>query len=158
MTAKNMWEKPATTQIEDTAIIPIAEIASTTEWMNQVVIINRHSTDLVNTDVVQQGYMMHGHPSSMGFVHLNKMTQSRLKKRFPFYDKSDPLYAMLEARIKLIVGKGIVKKYEARRDGVTGFDYSKWIDDKVEQEFEEFINWRPHYLEIANGTSQESDD
>ena len=158
MTTKTMQEKPATTPTESTAIIPIAEIASTEEWKNQIAVISRHSTDLVNSDVVQQGYMMHGHPASMGFVHLNKMSQSRLKKRFPFYDKSDPLFAMLEAQVKLVVGRGLLKKYEARRDGVTGFDYAKWIDAEVDKVFSEFVNWRPHYLEIANGTSQESDE
>lgn len=153
MTAKNMQEEPANTQTEETALIPIAEIASTTEWMNQVAIINRRSTDLVNLDVVQNGYMLHGKPSSMAFMNLNQMTSSRMKKKFPFYDKNDPLFAMLEAKVKYVVGQGIVKKYEAYRDGtIRNFDHMKWINAEVEKVFNDFVNWRPHYLEIADGT------
>ena len=151
MSTNKMQDKPADTPVttESGAIIPCAEIASTTEWMNQVAIINRHSTDLVNMDVVQQGYMAHGHPASMGFVHLNKMTSSRMKRKFPFYDKNDPCFAMLEAKVKNVVGKGILKKYEARKYGES-FDYLKWIDEHVEKVFADFVTWRPHYMELAH--------
>ena len=74
---EEVQEKPATPQTEESVIFPIAEIASEEQWNHQVAILNRKSSDLVNSDVVQQGYMVHGHPASMGFIHLNKMTTSR---------------------------------------------------------------------------------
>ena len=144
-------EKPASGQTESTALIPIAEIASEEEWDKQVAILNRKSTDLVNSDVVQYGYMAHGHPASMGFIHLNKMTASRMRKKFPFYDRNDRLFAMLEAKVKHVVGQGILKKYEFRNRGEY-IDYAKWIDRETEKVFEDFKNWRPHYLELTNGT------
>ena len=152
MSTNKMQDKPADTPVttENGAIIPCAEIASTTEWMNQVAIINRKAGDLVDLDVVQQGYMAHGHPASMGFIHLNKMTSSRMRKKFPFYDRNDPCFAMLEARVEHAVGQGILKKYEARKSGEY-IDYLKWIDREVDKIFEEFKNWMPHYKELEHG-------
>lgn len=153
---EEVQEKPATPQIEESAIFPIAEIASEEQWNRQIAILNRKSTDLVNSDVVATGYMAHGHPASMGFVHLNKMTASRMRKKFPFYDRDDRLFAMLEAKVKYIVGQGILKKYEYRRRGEY-IDYAKWIDREVEKVFDDFKNWKPHYEELTNG-SHETDN
>lgn len=153
---EEVQEKPASGQTESTALIPIAEIASTEEWEHQVAILNRKSTDLVNSDVVATGYMAHGHPASMGFIHLNKMTASRMRKKFPFYDRNDSLFAMLEAKVKYVVGQGILKKYEFRKRGEY-IDYAKWIDREVEKVFDDFKNWKPHYEELTNG-SRETDN
>lgn len=154
MTQKEeVQEKPASGQTESTALIPIVEIASIAQWEMQVALLNRKSTDLIASDTVAQGYMAHGHPSSMGFVHLNKMTSSRMRKKFPFYDRNDPLFAMLEAKVKYIVGQGILKKYECRKRGEY-IDYAKWIDKEVEKVFDEFRNWKPHFEELTNGTAK----
>ena len=152
-TNKEVREKPAMTLAEESAIIPIAQIASSAEWNHQVTILNRKSTDLVNTDVVAHGYMVHGHPASMGFINLNKMTASRMRKQFPFFDRKDPLFAMLEAKLKYIVGQGILKKYEYRKRGEY-IDYAKWIDREVAKVFDDFKNWKPHYEELAHGSSK----
>lgn len=154
MTTNNMQEKPANTPTENGAVIPIAEIASTFEWTNQVAIINRKATDLVNLDVVKDGYMVSGKPSSMAFMNLNQMTSSRMKKHFPFYDRNDPLFAMLEARVKLKVGEGMVKKYEARRSG-TRFDHNKWINEQTELVFRDFANWKPIFAELGHESSHD---
>lgn len=154
MTQKEeVQEKPATPQTEDSVIFPIAEIASEEQWNHQIAILNRKSSDLVNSDVVQQGYMVHGHPASMGFIHLNKMTTSRMRKKFPFYDHNDSLFAMLEAKVKYVVGQGILKKYEYRKRGEY-IDYAKWIDKEVEKVFDDFRNWKPHYEALTNGSSK----
>ncbi len=150
---EEVQEKPASEQIESTALIPTAEIASTEEWDHQITLLNRKSSDLVNSDVVQQGYMVHGHPASMGFIHLNKMTKSRMCKKFPFYSHDDPLFAMLEAKVKYVVGQGILKKYEYRKRGEY-IDYAKWIDKEVEKVFDDFRNWKPHYEALTNGSSK----
>ena len=151
MTQKEeVQEKPASGQTESTALIPIVEIASIAQWEMQVALLNRRSTDLIACDTVAQGYMAHGHPSSMGFVHLNMMTSSRMRKKFPFYDRNDPLFAMLEAKVKYIVGQGILKKYECRKRGEY-IDYAKWIDKEAEKVFDEFRNWKPHFEELTNG-------
>lgn len=153
-TNKEVQEKPATTLAEESAVIPIAQIASTAEWNHQVTILNRKSTDLVNTDVVAQGYMLHGHPASMGFINLNKMTASRMRKQFPFFDRKDPLFAMLEAKLKYIVGQGILKKYEYRKRGEY-IDYAKWIDKEWAKLLEEFRTWKPSFLELTDGATQD---
>ena len=154
MTQKEeVQEKPATPQTEESVIFPIAEIASEEQWNHQIAILNRKSSDLVNSEVVQQGYMVHGHPASMGFIHLNKMTTSRMRKKFPFYSHDDPLFAMLEAKVKYVVGQGILKKYECRKRGEY-IDYAKWIDKEVEKIFDDFRNWKPHFEELTNGTAK----
>lgn len=158
MTQKEeVQETPATPQTEESVIFPIAEIASEEQWNRQVAILNRKSSDLVNSDVVQQGYMVHGHPAGMGFIHLNKMTSSRMRKKFPFYSHSDPLFAMLEAKVKYIVGQGILKKYEYRKRGEY-IDYAKWIDKEVEKVFDDFRNWKPHFEELTNGSQADDNE
>ena len=71
---EEVQEKPATPQTEESAIIPIAEIASEEQWNRQIAILNRRSTDLVNSG--RGGYGLHGPRSSFehGLRHLNKMT------------------------------------------------------------------------------------
>lgn len=130
-------------------VIPSVMDAHTTEQLNQTLtMMERHATDLVNTDVVREGYMAHGHPAALGFQHLSTMTNSRLKKRFPLFDKSQPLFHILYARGRVIVGEELVKKYEARRAGRT-YDYAKAIDRRFDKMFAELDSYQELLRTIA---------
>jgi hypothetical protein len=117
--------------------------------------MERHASDLVASDVVRDGYLAHGHPAALGFQHLNTMTSSRIKKRFPLFDKSEPLFRILWAKGKLIVGEELVKKYEARREGKT-YDYTKAINKRFDKMFSEVEKYREHLREIAYNDMVES--
>ena len=76
------------------------------------------------------------------------MTASRIRKRFPLAVKDDPLFAMLYAQGKLIVGQGLVKKYKARAEGKT-FNHTKWIDKEFDKLFSNLDIYREQLREIA---------
>lgn len=155
MTTTN--EMTATAGFPVTVPTPVTEntalVATTMEEFNQAIAATeRAATDLVATPVVKDGYMAHGHPAEMGFIHLNTMTASRLKKHFPFYDKSEPLFRLLTAQGKLIVGRGLVKKYEARLAGKK-FDHMKWINKEFDKLFSNIEEYRVHLKEIEYNDS-----
>lgn len=127
----------AHSQVQTVTAIPSVKDAHTTEQLNQTLtLMERHATDLVNTDVVREGYMAHGHPAALGFQHLSTMTNSRLKKHFPLFDRTQPLFRILWVQGRMIVGEELVNKYEARKSGKT-YDYAKSIDRRFKKMFDE---------------------
>lgn len=129
--------------------IPSVTLARTTEQLNQTLtLMERHATDLVNSSIVREGYMAHGHPAELGFQHLSTMTTSRLKKRFPLFEKKQPLFHILWAKGRVIVGEELVKKYEARREGRV-YDYTKAIDERFDNMFTELEQYQDVLRDIA---------
>lgn len=131
-----------------TALPDVKSVRTTEELTQALTLMERRASDLVALDVVREGYMAHGHPAALGFQHLNTMTSSRLKKAFPLFDKSEPLFHILWAKGKLIVGEEIVKKYEARREGKT-YDYAKAINSRFAKMFKELDDYREVLLNIS---------
>lgn len=131
-----------------TALPDVKSVRTTEELTQALTLMERRASDLVALDVVREGYMAHGHPAALGFQHLNTMTSSRLKKAFPLFDKSEPLFHILWAKGKLIVGEEIVKKYEARRDGRT-YDYAKAINSRFAKMFKELDGYREVLLNLS---------
>lgn len=122
--------------------------ARTTEELEQsLTLMERHATDLVASDVVREGYLAHGHPAQLGFQHLATMTSSRLKKQFPLFDKSQPLFRILWVQGRVIVGEELVKKYEARRAGKT-YDYTKSINSRFKKMFSDIEAYREKLREL----------
>lgn len=138
----------AVSQVQTVTAIPSVMDARTTEQLNQtLMLMERHATDLVASDVVRTGYMSHGHPAQLGFQHLSTMTNSRLKKRFPLFNKEEPLMHILWVQGRVIVGEEIVKKYEARRDGKT-YDYAKSIDRRFDKMFKDLDKYKDLVKEL----------
>jgi len=130
------------------ATITSVMTARTTEELEQsLTLMERHATDLVASDVVREGYLAHGHPAQLGFQHLSTMTSSRLKKQFPLFDKSQPLFRILWAQGRVIVGEELVKKYEARRAGKT-YDYTKSINSRFKKMFSDIEVYREKLREL----------
>lgn len=135
------------------AIVPVDKkpsvptVTTMERWELMVKATDKASTDLVASPVVREGYMKGGHSADMGFIHLNSMTAARVKKRFPVADKHDPLFRMLYAQGKLVVGQGLVKKYEARAAGMD-FDYKKWINRRFDELFDNLDKYRERLAEI----------
>lgn len=139
-----MDSSPATDVVQSaTPIQDVLTVKSMEQLENTLALMERRATDLVASDVVREGYMAHGHPAALGFQHLSTMTSSRLKKKFPLFDRTQPLFHILWAKGRLIVGEELVKKYEARRDGKT-YDYTKSIDRKFKKMFEELNSYAEH--------------
>ena len=149
-TASKMESNPSeNVPSQASATITNVMTVRTTDELNQsLTLMERHASDLVASDIVREGYLAHGHPASLGFQHLNTMTSSRIKKRFPLFDKSEPLFRILWAKGKLIVGEELVKKYEARKAGKT-YDYTKSINKRFDKMFAEVEQYREHLREIA---------
>lgn len=118
------------------------------KWNQIIQTAEKEAGDLVASPIVRDGYLAHGHPADLGFIHLNSMTSSRIRKRFPLAVKDDPLFAMLYAQGKLIVGKGLVKKYTARKEGKT-FDHTKWINKEFDKLFDSLDTYREMLREIT---------
>ena len=131
-----------------TALPDVKSVRTTEELTQALTLMERRASDLVALDVVREGYMAHGHPAALGFQHLNTMTSSRLKKAFPLFDKTEPLFHILWAKGKLIVGEELVKKYEARRNGKT-YDYTKAINSRFAKMFKELDDYREVLLNIS---------
>lgn len=131
-----------------TAIQSVLNVRTTTELNQTLALMERRATDLVACDVVREGYMAHGHPAALGFQHLSTMTNSRLKKRFPLFDRSQPLFRILWVQGRVIVGEELVKKYEARRSGKT-YDYTKSIDKRFKKMFDELQKYQEVLHNIA---------
>lgn len=131
-----------------TAIQSVLDVRTTTELNQTLALMERRATDLVACDVVREGYMAHGHPAVLGFQHLSAMTISRLKKRFPLFDRSQPLFRILWVQGRVIVGEELVKKYEARRSGKT-YDYTKSIDKRFKKMFDELQQYQEVLHSIA---------
>lgn len=127
---------------------PVQVVDTWDKWNQIIQTTERQATDLVASPIVRDGYLAHGHPADLGFIHLNSMTSSRIRKRFPLAVKDDPLFAMLYAQGKLIVGKGLVKKYTARKEGKT-FDHTKWINKEFDKLFDSLDTYREMLREIA---------
>lgn len=127
---------------------PVQVVDTWDKWNQIIKTTERQATDLVASPIVRDGYLAHGHPADLGFIHLNSMTASRIRKRFPLAVKDDPLFAMLYAQGKLIVGKGLVKKYTARKEGKT-FDHTKWINKEFDKMFDGLDKYREMLREIA---------
>ena len=124
-----------------TAIQSVLSVRTTEELNQTLTLMERRATDLVACDVVREGYMAHGHPAALGFQHLSTMTSSRLKKRFPLFDRSQPLFRILWVQGRVIVGEELVKKYEARKSGKT-YDYIKSIDLRFKKMFDELQQYQ----------------
>ena len=124
-----------------TAIQSVLSVRTSEELNQTLTLMERRATDLVACDVVREGYMAHGHPAALGFQHLSTMTSSRLKKRFPLFDRSQPLFRILWVQGRVIVGEELVKKYEARKSGKT-YDYIKSIDKRVQKMFNELQQYQ----------------
>lgn len=118
------------------------------QWNEVIATTEKTAGDLVASPIVRDGYLAHGHPADLGFIHLNSMTASRIRKRFPLAVKDDPLFRMLYAQGKLIVGQGLVKKYKARAEGKT-FNHTKWIDKEFDKLFSNLDIYREQLREIA---------
>ena len=131
-----------------TALPDVKSVHTTEELTQALMLMERRASDLVALDVVREGYMAHGHPASLGFQHLNTMTSSRLKKAFPLFDRTEPLFHILWAKGKLIVGEELVKKYEARKEGKT-YDYTKAINSRFAKMYKELDEYREVLLNIA---------
>ena len=131
-----------------TAIQSVLSVRTTEELNQALTLMERHATDLVACDVVREGYMAHGHPAELGFQHLSTMTRSRLKKRFPLFDRSQPLFRILWVQGRVIVGEELVKKYEARKSGKT-YDYIKSIDRRFKKMFDELQQYEEVLHSIA---------
>lgn len=127
---------------------PVQVVDTWDKWNQIIQTTERQATDLVASPIVRDGYLAHGHPADLGFIHLNSMTSSRIRKRFPLAVKDDPLFAMLYAQGKLIVGKGLVKKYTARKEGKT-FDHTKWINKEFDKLFDSLDTYREMLREIT---------
>lgn len=128
--------------------LTVADVTTWGQWNQMIEATERAAGDLVASPIVRDGYLAHGHPADLGFIHLNSMTSCRIRKRFPLAVKEDPLFAMLYAQGKLIVGQGLVKKYEARSTGKK-FDHLKWIDKKFDELFNSLGAYREALREIA---------
>lgn len=126
---------------------PVQVVDTWDKWNQIIQTTERQATDLVASPIVRDGYLAHGHPADLGFIHLNSMTSSRIRKRFPLAVKDDPMFAMLYAQGKLIVGKGLVKKYTARKEGKT-FDHTKWINKEFDKLFDSLDTYREMLREI----------
>ena len=124
-----------------TAIQSVLSVRTSEELNQTLTLMERRATDLVACDVVREGYMAHGHPAALGFQHLSTMTSSRLKKRFPMFDRSQPLFRILWVQGRVIVGEELVKKYEARKSGKT-YDYIKSIDKRFQKMFDELQQYQ----------------
>lgn len=156
MTEQNLKPKNEYAPFPETAPqqTPVAVDAASTleQWGQLVSATEKMAGDLVASPIVREGYLAHGHPAELGFQHLNTMTNSRIRKRFPLATKDEPLFAMLWAQGKLIVGKGLVKKYTARKEGKE-VDYKKWIDREFDKLFSNLDKYREQLREIAyNGS------
>lgn len=127
---------------------PVQVVDTWDKWNQIIQTTERQATDLVASPIVRDGYLAHGHPADLGFIHLNSMTSSRIRKRFPLAVKDDPMFAMLYAQGKLIVGKGLVKKYTARKEGKT-FDHTKWINKEFDKLFDSLDKYREMLREIT---------
>lgn len=137
---------PVTVPAQQTQTAPIVNTWG--QWNEIISKAEKEAGDLVASPIVRDGYLAHGHPADLGFIHLNSMTASRIRKRFPLAVKDDPLFAMLYAQGKLIVGKGLVKKYTARKEGKT-FDHTKWINKEFDKMFDGLDKYREMLREIA---------
>ena len=131
-----------------TAIQSVLSVRTSEELNQALTLMERHATDLVASDVVREGYMAHGHPAALGFQHLASMTTSRLKKKFPLFDRTEPLFRILWVQGRVIVGEELVKKYEARKSGKT-YDYIKSIDRKFNKMFDELQQYQEVLHSIA---------
>lgn len=131
-----------------TAIQSVLSVRTTEELNQTLALMERRATDLVACDVVREGYMAHGHPAALGFQHLSTMTNSRLKKRFPLFDRTQPLFRILWVQGRVIVGEELVKKYEARKSGKT-YDYTKSIDRRFKKMFDELQQYQEVLHNIA---------
>lgn len=119
-----------TAQQENTVLL----VSTQEELENKLSVIEKRASDLVNTPTVRDGYIKGGHPASLAFQHLNVMTQSRLKKNFPNFNRTNPLMRILWAQGKLIVGEEILNKYKHRLSGEP-YDYAKVINKRFKDMF-----------------------
>lgn len=136
-----------------TAIQSVMDVHTTEQLSQALTAMEKKAGDLIASDTVREGYMAHGHPAALGFQHLNTMTSSRIKKQFPLFDRSEPLFRILWAQGKLIVGEEILKKYEARRDGRT-YDYAKSIDRRFKKMFADIEQYRDKLKELEYEASR----
>lgn len=128
-------------------IMSVMTVRTTEELDYLLTTMERRATDLVASDVVREGYLAHGHPAQLGFQHLSTMTSSRLKKQFPLFDRSQPLFRILWVRGRTIVAEELVKKYEARREGKT-YDYTKSINSRFKKMFADIEVYREKLREL----------
>ena len=149
MTQEQTTESATSPEVKPMTVTEDVSSVRTMDQLNQTLaLIEKQAGDLVASQVVREGYMAHGHPADLGFIHLNSMTNSRIKKAFPLANKSEPLFRILYAKGKHIVGEGLVKKYEARRDGKK-FDHCKWIDGQFKKLFEQLSDFKEVLAEIG---------
>lgn len=141
----------AVSPVQTATAIPSVMDAHTTGQLSQTLtLMEKKAGDLIASDTVREGYMAHGHPAALGFQHLNTMTSSRIKKQFPLFDRSEPLFRILWAQGKLIVGEEILKKYENRKAG-KAYDYAKSIDRRFKKMFADIEQYRDKLKELEYG-------
>lgn len=145
----------ATSQDQSANAILYVESAHTLAELNQTLkVLEKRATDLINLDVVREGYLSHGHPASLGFQHLNTMTNSRIKKRIPLFDKTDPVMRILWVKTREIVGEEIVNKYKARREGKS-YNYMKAIDKRIAVLFNDIEKYKDVVRELEYAESRD---
>ena len=153
MTTSNLSESAAS-QLQTVTAIPSVMDVHTIEQLSQaLMLMEKKAGDLVASNTVREGYMAHGYPAQLGFQHLNTMTSSRIKKQFPLFDRSEPLFKILWAQGKLIVGEEILKKYENRKAGKT-YDYVKSIDRRFKKMFADIEQYRDKLKELEYEASR----
>ena len=147
MTTSNQSDSAVSQVQTATAIQSVMDVHTTEQLSQALTAMEKKAGDLIASDTVREGYMAHGHPAALGFQHLNTMTSSRIKKQFPMFDRSKPLFRILWAQGKLIVGEEILKKYEARKAGKT-YDYVKSIDRRFKKMFADIEQYRDKLKEL----------
>lgn len=147
MTTSNPSESAASQVQTATAIPSVMDVHTTDQLSQTLTLMEKKAGDLIACDTVREGYMAHGHPAALGFQHLNTMTSSRIKKQFPLFDRSEPLFRILWSQGKLIVGEEILKKYEARKAGKV-YDYAKSIDRRFKRMFADIEQYRDKLKEL----------
>lgn len=137
----------ATTSLAGTPMPDVASARSVTELEQALAIMERRSSDIIALPTVQEGYMAHGHPASLGFQNMNTMTKSRLKKKYPLFTTDEPLFRILWLKGRNIVAEEILAKYKARLEGKS-YDYAKEIDRRFELMFAETSRYNEVLAEI----------
>lgn len=117
----------------------------------QSVALVKAATDLVNCDLVIEGYARSGQPACTPYLNLSSMATSRLKKLFPLADFKDPLYERLLAEAKYICAECIKTKYECRARRQP-YNHLKDADLRVKALVERVFNDYKKYIETLPET------
>ena len=105
---------PSQAIVPSTTSAVVVSAVAITEFLAETKKIVRQATDIMANPLIADGYALSGKPSSLAFVHLTMMANKRLKRHFPCFDQTDPVFGRLLAEAKLIVAKCMLVKYECR--------------------------------------------